>query len=220
MKQDRVYPDLAFSLPEAVIPADKGRGNRGRVVGLGLMMMLYYEKYSVAGNAIQETYANYLESLVVFAKWLLAHDYDIRLLLGDEDTRVIQDFKSLLRARLGTYQEGRVIDQPCTNVEEILSELAATDIVVATRFHNVLLALMLKKPVIAISFHQKCASLMSEMGLAEYCHDIRRVSAGELIRQFQELETNSERVAHSIGQRIEEERRVLNEQYELFFKTL
>jgi|SRR6516225_3197928 len=43
-------------------------------------------------------------------------------------------------------------------------------------------ALELHKPVIAISFHHKCTSLMSDMGLAEYCHDINHMNAGRLIQ--------------------------------------
>ena len=66
--------------------------------------------------------------------------------------------------------------------------------VVATRFHNVLLALLLNKPVIAISFHHKCASLMKEMGLSEYCHDINHMNADRLIEQFQDVERNADKL--------------------------
>ncbi len=107
-KRDRVYPDLVFSLPEALLSRDHARpeGTR-RVVGLGLMV--YAGKYSAA-DPRPETYTAYLESLAVFATWLLEHDYDIRLLLGDADTIVIEDFRSVLQARLGSYDEERIID--------------------------------------------------------------------------------------------------------------
>ncbi len=156
--RDRVYPDLVFGLPEALLSRDHARpeGTR-RVVGLGLMV--YAGKYSAA-DPRPETYTAYLESLAVFATWLLEHDYDIRLLLGDADTIVIEEFRSALQARLGAYDEERIIEQPIASVQDVLAELAATDVVVATRFHNVLLALLLNKPVIAISFHHKCSSLM------------------------------------------------------------
>ena len=156
-KRDRVYPDLVFSLPEALLSRDRARseGTR-RVVGLGLMV--YEGKYSAA-DPRPETYTAYLESLAVFAAWLLEHDYDIRLLLGDADTIVIEEFRSALKARLGSYDEERIIEQPIASVQDVLTELAATDVVVATRFHNVLLAMLLNKPVIAISFHHKCSSL-------------------------------------------------------------
>jgi polysaccharide pyruvyl transferase WcaK-like protein len=212
---DRVYPDLVFGLPSALIPPEHP-AQRRRVVGVGLM--LYAGKYSVA-NPSDETYRAYLESLVVFVRWLLDHDYGVRLLLGDADTDVIEEFKSLLRERLGDYDEEGVLYQATGSVEQILSQLAATDVVVATRFHNILLALLLNKPVIAISFHHKCYSLMNEMRLSEYCHDINQMDSDELIKQFLNLEKNSEEVKCAIRQRVEESGRSLDEQYDLLFKA-
>ena len=213
---DPVYPDLVFSLPEAVIANDNSEKKRRSVVGLGLME--YYGKPSVdsPGNAI---YLAYLENLVVFLRWLLAHEYDARLLIGDVgDRRVTEEFKSLLKERSLIYDEARIIDEPVSSVEHLLSQLAATDIVVATRFHNVLLALLLNKPVISISFHHKCASLMSEMGLGEYCHDINHMNAGRLIEQFQDVERNAEKLKPVIRQKVEQSRKALDEQYSLIFK--
>ena len=96
--------------------------------------------------------------------------------------------------RLGTYDEKRIIDQPISTAQQLLSQLAATDVVVATRFHNVLLALLLNKPVISISFHHKCASLMQEMGLSGYCHDINHLDGEKLIKNFVDLENNAEKL--------------------------
>ena len=218
-KHDRVYPDLVFSLPEAVLPQNENRGGRRRVVGLGLME--YSGRYSVANPSL-EIYTAYLESLVVFVKWLLARDYDIRFVIGDSggDRPVIEEFKTLLRTRLGTYDEERVIDEPIASAQRLLSQLAITDIVVATRFHNVLLAFLLNKPVIAISFHHKCASLMEQMGLSEYCHDINQMNAGRLIEQFQDLERNAEKLKPVIRQKVEQSRKALDEQYRLIFKSI
>jgi polysaccharide pyruvyl transferase WcaK-like protein len=213
---DRVYPDLVFSAPETILPRSGDRKNNRIVVGLGLMD--YAGKYSVA-NPSNEIYTSYLESLVAFVKWLLSRGYDVRLLLGEAaDTASMSDFKSLLKASLGAYDEERIIDQPVHSAEQLLSQIAATDIVVATRFHNVLLSLLLNKPVIAISFHHKCASLMSEMGLAEYCHDINHMNTDRLIEQFQDAERKSEVLKPAIRQRAEQLRKALDEQYNLIFK--
>jgi polysaccharide pyruvyl transferase WcaK-like protein len=214
---DRVYPDLAFSLPESTIPHQNEKRTGRTVVGLGVMK--YAGKYSVE-NPGNEIYLEYLKNLVAFAGWLLAHGYAIRLLIGDlNDRSTSTEFKSLLNASFGAYDEDRIIDQPALSVEELLPQIAATDMVVATRFHNVLLALVLNRPVIAISFHHKCASLMSDMGLAEYCHDINHMNAGRLIEQFQDLEKNAEKLKPVIRQRVEKSREALDEQYKLIFST-
>jgi polysaccharide pyruvyl transferase WcaK-like protein len=214
---DPVYPDLAFSLPEPLLPQRSDRpATARRVVGLGLME--YYGKYS-ASDPRPETFTAYLECLVAFASWLLAHDYDVRLLLGDGDTFVIDEFMTLLGARLGSYDEQRVTADPIRSVPEMLSQIAATDVVVATRFHNVLLSLLLNTPVIAISFHHKCSSLMREMNLSEYCQDIHDMDSDALIEQFQKLELDAEAVKLTIDHGAAGARAALDEQYDLLFAS-
>ena len=137
-ERDPVYPDLVFGLPEAML-VDEGAQSAAprRVVGLGLMG--YSEKYS-SSDSRPETYTTYLEALAALAGWLLERGYDIRLLLGDADSIVIEEFRSVLAARLGSYDEDRIIEQPINSVEDLLAGLASSDVVVATRFHNVLMA--------------------------------------------------------------------------------
>jgi polysaccharide pyruvyl transferase WcaK-like protein len=216
INSDRVYPDLVFSLPEAMLRHDGERKARRSIVGIGLMP--YAGKYSVAKPS-DSTHRKYLESMVTFARWLLTHDYDIRLLIGEvSDRNASEEFKSLLKASLDQYDEQRIIDQAALSVEQLLPQIAATDMVVATRFHNIVLALLLNKPVISISFHHKCTSLMEEMGLSDYCQDINHMDAGRLIEQFQDLEKNAEKLKPVIRQKVEQSRKALDEQYSLIFK--
>ncbi len=215
---DRIYPDLVFGLPETMLPQNCDRRDKRSIVGLGVMP--YAGKYSVA-NPSDTIYQEYLKSLVTLVEWLLARDYNIRLLIGEaSDTSASEQFNSLLRASMGHYDEDRLIDQPAGSVEQLLAQIAATDMVVATRFHNVLLALVLNKPVISISFHHKCASLMKEMGLSEYCQDISHINADRLIEQFQELQSNAQKLKPLIRQRVEQSRKALDEQYNLIFRLL
>lgn len=215
---DGIYPDLAFSLPQAVLPRDSDKRGKRSVVGLGLM--LHAAMYGTVGPA-SVVYSAYLKCLVAFVRWLLARDYDVRLLVGEvSDSGASDEFKSLLKTSLGTYDEGRIIDQPALSLEQLLPQIAATDIVVATRFHNILLALVLNKPVISISFHHKCASLMAEMGLSEYCQDINHMNVARLIEQFQDVERNAEKLKTVIRKKVEESRKALDEQYSLILKCV
>jgi polysaccharide pyruvyl transferase WcaK-like protein len=211
---DLVCPDLAFSLPESVIPQPDLKNNRRCVVGLGVMV--YAGKYSVATPS-DTTYQHYLETLAIFVKWLLAHEYDVRLLSGDlPDNRARQEFMGLLKQLLAC-DEGNIIDEPISSVEGLLSQIAATDLVVATRFHNVLLALLCDKPVISVSFHHKCESLMSAMGLSEYCLDINYLESDRLIEKFCDLKSNSDIVKPSIRAKVTEFREALDGQYKFIF---
>ena len=217
-EHDRVYPDLAFSLPENVIPRrDRDTGQRP-VVGLGVMG--YAGKYSVA-NPTDKIYLTYLDNLATFVKWLLARGYDVSLLIGDVgDTQTKKNFRYLLRERISACDEKHIIDEPITSVESMLSQIAATDLVVATRFHNVLLSLFCNKPVISISFHHKCVSLMSAMGLSEYCLDINDLNADQLVASFCDLEANSGKIKSIIGRKVREFRAALDEQYQIIFNEI
>jgi polysaccharide pyruvyl transferase WcaK-like protein len=218
-RDDRIYPDLVLGLSARLLPTAADREGRP-VVGLGLME--YFEKYSVANPMRDDAYERYLESLAVFVGWLLDHEYDVKLLLGDADadTIVVDDLKALLRERLASNFDERVTDHSIGSIHELLSQLGTSDLVVATRFHNVLMSLLLSKPVIAISFHHKCSSLMSEMGLSEYCQDINRMNADTLVEQFQALARNADDVKQRILQRVETSKLALDEQYELMFGDL
>jgi polysaccharide pyruvyl transferase WcaK-like protein len=212
---DRVYPDLAFSLPEAAIPNPDTTKSRRCVVGVGLME--YGGMYSVPGP-ISKNYLAYLENFVTFVKWLLEHGYDVRLLSGDlADMHARQKFSDLLRERLSVRDGGRIVDEPVLTVENLLSQIAATDIVVATRFHNVLLALLCNKPVISISFHHKCASLMNAMELSGYCLDINELKVDRVIERFCDLEANADKLKPLIRQKVAEFRKALDEQYSVIF---
>jgi len=215
---DHVYPDLVFSLPVAAIPKQDTRSRGRSVVGLGLMG--YAGKYSVS-NPSNETYLRYLENLAKVVRWLLAHEYDVRLLSGDVgDTRARQEFRDLLREHLPVRDEVHIIDEPVVSVENLLSQIAATDIVVATRFHNALIALLCNKPIISISFHHKCESLMNAMGLSEYCLDIDDLKADKLIEKLCSIEENASRLKLSIREKVGEFRKTLDEQYKVIFNGI
>jgi polysaccharide pyruvyl transferase WcaK-like protein len=142
-------------------------------------------------------------------------------LIGDNfDRPVKEDFKNLLKEQSLLSQDLRIVDEPVLSVDQLLAQLAASDLVVATRFHNVLLALMLDKPVIAITFHHKCVSLMTQMGLPEYCQDFHSLDAQKLVEQFQELERNAGKLRPMIRRKAEELRKLLDEQYEVVLKGL
>ena len=214
--RDRVYPDLVFDLPRDLFPKSRAGSRKRRLVGLGLMV--YQGRYS-ATNPSDATYDRYLESLVVFADWLLARDYDLRLLLGDGEPAAITDFLEAFRARSKNPDaEERIATAPAMSVKNIVSQIAEVDIVVATRFHNVLLSLVLERPVIAVSFHHKCSSLMSEIGLPDYCCDIHELDGSWLIRQFQDLERNQDEVQHLIRDGVARSRSALAEQYAYVFE--
>ena len=216
---DAVYPDLAFSLPASTLPPSRNGGKRPRVVGIGLIT--YDTSRTNNPEKVETIYRDYIAKVAAFVRWLIEHDYAVRFLIGDVvyDGRVRQDLGAFLERCGLKHEAGQIIDEPARSVEELLSQLAATDIVVASRFHNVLLALLLRKPVVALSFHEKVDSLMKAMGMTEFCQDIENVDVDKLLYQFVTLENNLESIKCDLERQAELNRQELEEQYE-YISTL
>lgn len=216
---DPVYPDLVFSLPRAGTPPESENAEKGRKPVVGIGLMAEPEKLN-ALRTDNSVYSAYLESLVSVAGWLLTHGYDVRLLLGDlADLSAKRDFRSLVRERISVEADAQLIDEPICSVDDLVAQIEATDIVIATRFHNVVLALLCDKPVISISFHHKCESLMKAMGLSDYCLDLRDLKADAVIARLNELELNAERLKPLIREKAAECRKALDEQYRHIFSA-
>lgn len=216
---DPVYPDLAFSLPECMLPDDKDDGDKRTPVGVGLIT------YNVQGSLsedIEQTYSEYTKKMARFIGWLVEHNRTVRVLTGDVvyDNRVRDDVRTTLSQSELTYEKSNIIDEPAGSFEELLSQLAKTKVVVASRFHNLLLALMLAKPALAISFHEKDDSLMTAVGLQEFCQDIKNLDVSRLIEQFVRLEEDADRLREEIRRKTRRYRRELDKQYTRIFEEI
>ena len=161
-QHDHVFPDLAFSFPTRMLPQHSSNGSRP-VVGVGLMTYFNRTGSSPEDDSI---YSEYIAKMGDFVSWLLEKKYKVRLLIGDVayDQPATRDLMAYMEKRGVHCENGAIIDEPAASVDQVLSQLAATDFVVASRFHNILLALMLAKPVLAISYHEKNAALMASAG--------------------------------------------------------
>jgi len=214
--RDHVYPDLAFSYPIARLPQSSSHSCNRTVIGVGLMT--YFNRRCIS-PADETIYRDYLTNLGNFVTWLLERDYIVRLLIGDVtyDQRARQDLQALLKVRGFGYKKGSIIDEPASTVDEVLSQLAATDLVVASRFHNVLLALMLGKPVLAISYHEKVDALMDGAGLAAFRQDIESIDVGKMIRQFTSLAGQSNEIQQQLNRKAAACRVALDDQYNRIF---
>ena len=212
---DPVYPDLVFNLDQVVVPSPHVYKRPRRVIGIGLMDDPGRYSVETPSNA---THLSYLHALATLVHSLLVRNYDVRLLIGDVyDIPVTRHFTELLTQSGLKATQGRLFNEPAASVDQLLSQVASTDLVVATRFHNVLLSLLLGKPVISITFHHKGVSLMTQMGLAEYCLDINTLDAQRLIQKFCELENDADRVKSAIRQKTKECREALDQQYSAIF---
>lgn len=216
IEHDWVFPDLAFSFPSDMLPQIPNNGGSHSVVGVGLMT---YSNRTGSSHQDDSTYAEYVTKMGRFVGWLLEKKYKVRLLIGDVayDQPATRDLKAYLEKSGIHYGNGAIIDEPAASVDEVLSQLAASDFVVASRFHNILLALMLAKPVLAISYHEKNAALMASAGLGEFSQDIEHIDVDKMIRQFDLMRENADRTKLHLQRNATACRVALDDQYNLIF---
>jgi polysaccharide pyruvyl transferase WcaK-like protein len=217
---DAVYPDLAFSLQSTLLPACQNVSKPRPVFGVGLKDYLGREGLRDRHN--NRAYRDYLNTLGDLVAWLCERKYVVRLIIGDVlyDSDVEQDFMELLHERGLMNKDGQIVSEPVFTVKQLLSQIAAIDFLVTSRFHNVVLALMLDKPVVCLSDHRKLDSLMTDIGLTEYCLPLANLDFDDLIERLVKLEKNAAALRPYIKQKTEEYRRTLDEQYSLIFESV
>jgi polysaccharide pyruvyl transferase WcaK-like protein len=206
---DAVFPDLVFGLAGAHFESGAGRQGGRPVIGLGL------KDYSGPSGGIgTEPYRAYLRAMVRFVQWLAAQGYTIRLLIGDVqyDTQVREDLVAMLRESAPDTAPLPVVAEPALTVPELLRQLGESAAVISPRFHNLILALMLGKPVIALSDHAKLDSLLEELGLADYLVPLDHLDPDGLIARFRELQGDAERLQSYIRQAVDQYRAALERQ--------
>ena len=107
----------------------------------------------------------------------------------------------------------RLIVDEITTVNQLFEQIAQTDLVISSRFHNVLCSLMLDKPAISLGDHEKNFNLMTEMGLEKFCQNIEEFTFEKLVEQFECYLSDMQQAVQQIHNKNERYRQLLNEQY-------
>jgi polysaccharide pyruvyl transferase WcaK-like protein len=218
--RDPVFPDLAFSLPETIFPHHRERRSPTLQVGLGVMD--HQDIHLSTPDQHRAEYSTYLEKMCDFVAWLVEHGYGVRILQGDarHDVGTRAELKARLEQRGIRYEQAGIIDEDTATVEDLLRQLAAVDIIVSPRFHNLLLGMMLNIPVVSISYDPKNDSLLEGVGLGKYRQALADLDVQKLIEQFTDLEAKSQSVKPMISDKASEYRSLLEKQYDLIFGDL
>lgn len=180
-RNDAVYPDIAFKLPAPASPVRQDADERSLIVGVGVMTYLGWRNDSALGAAI---YAAYLEKIVNLVLWLLDQGHRVRILMGAAvDRRAVADVLMKVEVARPHLPQDLLLAGPVRSLHDLMDQIAETDVVVATRFHNVVCALRMGKPTISIGYAEKNDALLAEMGLADYCQSIEQLDVARLERQ-------------------------------------
>lgn len=213
---NHVFPDAVFSLDMGALqapPPDPAVAGRRMVVGLNCMA---HEDPRFMPLGRRELYEAYLRKLAEFGAWLIGHDYHVVVYYSDiADWRACQDIRFLLDQQPGLNLNEQWDMAPNCSFNDLIGRIQQCDVLIAARFHCLVLPIMLQKPVLALAYNSKSTELMESMGQEEYCLPIDDFEVEELIACFTRLEANRHTIAAELGPRVLANRKALDHQYEL-----
>ncbi|MFD3437090.1 polysaccharide pyruvyl transferase family protein [Streptomyces sp. NPDC058685] len=190
--RDEIYPDLAFALPTPSTGGPDGLSVPPGPVCVGVMD--FHGGNDDRARA-EEIHRRYLDGTTRFVRALAEDGRPVRLLTGDEcDAPVVSAILDAVDSPLVTAAEAATL-------ADLMKEMAAAESVVATRYHNLICALKVGTPTLALSYAAKSDALMDRMGLDGYCHPAREVDADRLLEQFRALEKQSAELRHILAER-------------------
>ena len=183
----QVYPDSVYSLN---VPSHDGPGPRpGRQPIVAVSPMPYCDP-RVFAEKNQSVYDAYIRTLGRFTAHLIRQGCAVALLSGDigVDPMAVEDLQRALKNEGISAVTHSLTAERVGSTQDLLARLSAVDYVITSRFHGVVFAHLLNKPVVALSHHPKVAALMDDLGLAKYCvRDLHSFDNEQLAHTFQSL---------------------------------
>ena len=211
-----VCPDNVYSLEIPALTANRN-GERGEsIVGLSPMAYcdprIYWEKN-------QNVYDSFIRELAAFGSWLVRNQQSLVLFSTDIwfDSQAIEDLKAAMTKGTAIANSPRIRHEPIPTIEEMFSQMSSLDYLVTCRFHGVIFAHMLNKPVLALSHHPKVTKLMSEMGLSNYCLDIHTCDFKVLAKAFQTMVSDRDEIKSRMAEKLASNKRELTMQFDALF---
>lgn len=214
---DRVVPDIVFSMePDGLMPSqDPGTGRL--VVGVGVMN---YRGWNVQGVKQEAAYLKHIEDTAQIVIGVLDRGHSVRLIMGEAgDQGALEDVLERVGVAGGACEE-RCVAPSLDSYDDLFRELQECDLVVGTRFHNVVCSLILGKPVLSVGYAAKNRDLLAAFGLGKYAHDIETLSVDCLMEQFDEVVTRRLEFQESILCKTLSYRAELEEYLEGLWKNL
>jgi polysaccharide pyruvyl transferase WcaK-like protein len=182
-----------------------------------------FKRACVADGEDDLWYGRYIEKLSAFLLWLLQRGYRIAFCPSDtHDDRCVQDIveKIILGCPSG-HVAGRIIKDPVLTTEALIARIQVCDLMIASRFHGVVLPFALHKPVLAISaYGRKIGDLMSQCGQADFQLSINECDLEQMKTAFSALEQKRHAIARHLESVAADFKASLERQYDDVFGPL
>lgn len=219
--KSRVRPDSAYGLQVATTKRYSRETGSRSVVGLAPMP---YPDPDAAGYLAEQgqiVYDEFIRKLATFASWLVSRSHALALFGTDfgVDPVAIGDLQRALLNCHGISPQQCDVEHSAKSVRGLLARMSGMDYVVTCRFHGVVFAHLLGKPVLAIAHHPKVAELMADLDLSNYCVDIQDFDANSLADKFASMVMNAEEIKSRMASSLTRNRRQLASQFDGLFRN-
>jgi polysaccharide pyruvyl transferase WcaK-like protein len=124
-----------------------------------------------------------------------------------------------ISAEHGGQPHERLTFNPIASLDDLFGEIACCEAVVASRYHNVICALVLGRPVIALGYAKKFDALMSDVGLVDYCRNIEEFEVQDLSHLLLRMMSDKDRLSATVRHSVNRYRRELNALFDSTFGT-
>jgi len=191
-----ICPDMAFLLEERspkATPPEDGRPLAKPVVALTLRPWDFPE---ASGRVERRKLGRrYFDELELFCAHIIKKRRGSILIYPqakgpgsfEDDRSISLRFWSRLRQTLSSDNVYYFADDGPTSLSAAEAHLARADLVLATRLHSAILALIRGVPALAIGYQPKTGSIMARLGLDRYSFEIDRLKASDLTAAADEI---------------------------------
>lgn len=158
-------------------------------------------EWTLTTDGLVRTSGGYESGMTAAATWLAEHGYHVRALSTCQGLPEYPVDDSQLAERL--FADSPVmVDSAWRRPDELLQVLARVDVVVATRMHFAILALLAGCQVVAVAYEFKTRELFTELGLSDFVRPIEEVTPEWITDRLEVLRSDSR-----LGRLSEETRR-------------
>lgn len=136
------------------------------------------------------------------------------------DAPVVAHLNRLTEEIAGSKNRYFILRSNIGYLKELTNSITLMDIVVASRFHGIVISYLANKPVLGIAYASKTRDLMSQMGQGEYSLDIFPFDLPTLQRTFVAIESGMRVIKSEISTMLTVHREALAKQYERVFELV
>jgi len=215
-----VLADCVYGLETPATKAGRRGPAETPIVGISPMAYCDPRRYWDKNQAV---YDAFIAKLALFTARLAEIGHRLMFLSSDIwfDSDAIDDVTGALNKNRNGHSQHRIMRPPISDAEELMFQMSRLDYIVTCRFHGVVFAHLMKIPVVALSHHPKVVTLMSDLGLSEYCVDIRTFDPDLLMKTFVSLAATRDDVKARMAEKAADFKRRLAVQFDaLFPKTI